>query len=121
MTQSTDPPAGEPLGPALRFFKALADQSRLRIIGVLAEGPRSVDELAALLNLRSPTISHHLPRLKAANLLTMRSHTHLHFYQLNTDVLRGLSRELLSVERVTSLADSVEAQGWERKVLRDFF
>jgi DNA-binding transcriptional ArsR family regulator len=116
MTQS---PA--PLAPALRFFKAMADESRLRIVGVLAQGPRSVDELAALLNLRSPTISHHLARLRAAGLVSMRSDGNTHLYQLDIEALRLLSRELLSAERVASFADTVEAEGWERKVLRDFF
>jgi hypothetical protein len=116
MTQST-----APLAPALRFFKALADESRLRIVGILAHGPRSVDELAALLNLRSPTISHHLARLREADLVSMTSDGNTHLYQLDLDALRVLSRELLSVERVTSFADTVEAAGWERKVLRDFF
>ncbi|MCI0551250.1 MAG: ArsR family transcriptional regulator, partial [Anaerolineae bacterium] len=34
------------------FFKALADASRLKIVGLLAEKPYSVEELAALLNLK---------------------------------------------------------------------
>jgi DNA-binding transcriptional ArsR family regulator len=35
----------------LAFFKALADESRLRIVGLLAQGERSVQELATLLDL----------------------------------------------------------------------
>ncbi|MFN8460530.1 MAG: ArsR family transcriptional regulator [Anaerolineales bacterium] len=34
------------------FFKALADANRLKIVGLLAEKPYSVEELAALLNLK---------------------------------------------------------------------
>ncbi len=113
--------AAEPAAPILRVFKALADESRLRIVGVLAQGPRSVDELAALLGLRSPTISHHLARLRHAELVSMRPDGTLHLYQLDMDALRLLSRDLLSVDRMRSLADSVEAEGWQRKVLRDFF
>ncbi|WP_345325136.1 ArsR family transcriptional regulator [Candidatus Villigracilis proximus] len=39
------------------FFKALADANRLKIIGLLAQQPYSVEELAALLNLKPSTVS----------------------------------------------------------------
>ena len=48
----------------LRFFKVLGDESRLKIVGILAQDERSVDELAAMLNLKEPTVSHHLAKLK---------------------------------------------------------
>ena len=106
---------------ALRVFKALADESRLRIVGILASGERSVDELAAQLNLRAPTVSHHLSRLRELGLVSMRADGTIHLYRLEPDALRALSREVLSVERLASWADDVEAEAWQRKVLRDFF
>ncbi len=42
------------------FFKALADPNRLKIVGLLAQKPYSVEELAALLELKASTVSHHL-------------------------------------------------------------
>jgi DNA-binding transcriptional ArsR family regulator len=109
------------LEPALDFFKALADASRLRLLGLLATSERSVDELAALLNLRAPTVSHHLARLRQLGLVQQRADGNLHFYRLDTDVLRALSRDVLSVERVTRFADTLEPDAWQAKVLRDFF
>ena len=41
----------EKLQNMLRFFKALADESRLKIIGILATQECSVEELAVLLEL----------------------------------------------------------------------
>ena len=35
----------------LEFFKAMADASRLKIIGVLAQQPSTVEQLAAMLDL----------------------------------------------------------------------
>jgi predicted transcriptional regulator len=114
--------AAEPaLDRVLQFFKALADPSRLRLIGVLASQERSVDELAALLELRSPTVSHHLALLRELGLVSMRSDGNVHVYQLDETALRDMSRDVLSFERVTSFADNVEAEAWEKKVLRDFF
>jgi predicted transcriptional regulator len=105
----------------LTFFKALADASRLRLLGVLANGERSVDQLAALLDLRAPTVSHHLMRLRELGLVTMRAEANVHFYRLDVDALHAMSREVLSLERVASFADEMEADAWEKKVLRDFF
>jgi DNA-binding transcriptional ArsR family regulator len=48
----------------LTMFKALADESRLKIIGLLATRERSVDELATTLKLKPPTVSHHLATLR---------------------------------------------------------
>ena len=109
------------LQPVLRFFKSLADASRLRMLGILASGERSVEELAALLDLRPPTVSHHLAILRDLGLVSMRADGNVHVYRLDEEALRALSRDVLSLERVASFADTIEAEAWERKVLRDFF
>ena len=51
------------------FFKALADANRLKIVGLLAQQPYSVEQLAAILDLRPSTISHHLKELQLAGLI----------------------------------------------------
>ena len=50
-----------PQDPAmlLQFFKALAHESRLRLLGLVATREHSVQELAALVALKEPTVSHH--------------------------------------------------------------
>jgi predicted transcriptional regulator len=106
----------------LGFFKALADESRLRIVGLLAAGgERSVDELAAVLELRAPTVSHHLARLRALGLVSMRAEGNVHLYRLEADALRDLSRQVLALDQITALARDVDAEAWQQKVLRDFF
>jgi hypothetical protein len=109
------------LQPVLDVFKALADASRLRLLGVLASGEHTVDELAALLDLRAPTVSHHLTRLRQVGLVSLRSDGNLHWYRLDERALSALNRDVLSVERVASFAESVETDAWKKKVLRDFF
>ncbi len=116
--------ADERIEAALRFFKALADESRLKILGILASRQCSVEELAALLALRAPTVSHHLGRLKDLGLVTMRADGNTHFYALELEALRALSKDVLSPEAVTALGESAVSgagDAWERKVLRDFF
>src|SRR5690606_7112441 len=80
----------------LAFFKALADASRLRIVGLLARKPHTVEELAALLGLRASTVSHHLARLVAVNLVSARADGHYHVYSLDTDALAAKARHLLA-------------------------
>jgi DNA-binding transcriptional ArsR family regulator len=106
---------------ALQFFRALADESRLKIIGLLANGERSVDALADALTLKAPTVSHHLAKLREAGLVQMRAEGTVHLYRLNTEGLRRMSRDLLTPERIASLADDVEGDAYERKVLQQSF
>ena len=105
----------------LQFFKALADETRLKLLGILANREYSVEELAALLQLKAPTISHHLTKLKELDLVGMRSDGNTHIYWLNAESLRNSSKGLLSSEKIASLVDNVEGDAWERKVLKDFF
>jgi hypothetical protein len=105
----------------LQFFKVLADETRLKLLGVLAIREHSVEELAALLQLKAPTVSHHLAKLKELNLVGMRSEGNIHIYWLNAEALRNSSKGLLSSEKMASLVDDVEGDAYERKVLKDFF
>lgn len=54
---------------AVKFYKALGDERRLRILGVLREGPSSLSELAQRLELSKSTIHHHMGMLRAAGLV----------------------------------------------------
>jgi len=105
----------------LQFFKVLADENRLKLLGILANGERNVEELAALLKLKAPTISHHLAKLKELDLVGMRSDGNTHYYWLNAEALRTTNKLLLTPQKMASLVDDVEGDAWERKVLRDFF
>ena len=53
-------------------FKALADQTRLRILGLLAAGEVCVCEIHESLQIPQPTASRHLAYLKRAGLVTDR-------------------------------------------------
>ena len=47
----------------ITFFRLLVDETRLKIIGLLAQKAASVEQLAALLKLRPSLVSHHLDKL----------------------------------------------------------
>jgi len=102
----------------LMMFKALADESRLKIIGLLATRERSVDELATTLKLKPPTVSHHLATLRESGLVKMRAAGTTHVYHFQPEALRELNRRL-APEKL-AIPDDLESDEWERKVLADF-
>ena len=104
----------------LRFFKVLANRSRLKILGLLADRERSVEELAALLDLKEPTVSHHLARLKELDLVGMRPEGNTHLYRLDEEALLEMNKNILTPERIAVLVEEVEFDAWERKVLGNF-
>ena len=105
----------------LSFFKALANENRLKIVGILANrGECGVEELAELLKLKEPTVSHHLGRLKKVGLVEMRVEGNDHLFRLNFEALQALSKDILSEEKIVTLVDDVEYDAWERKVLHTF-
>ncbi len=108
------------LQPLLRFFKALANESRLKIIGILANRECSVSDLADLLDLRESTVSHHLAMLKDLNLVRMQAHGNTHVYWLNQDALVQMNVDLLSTENLATLVTDVDERSWEDKVLSNF-
>jgi hypothetical protein len=105
----------------VRYLKALADQTRLRLLGLLAVRERSVEELAALLGVRAPTVSHHLSLLKDLQLVEMRAAGTTHYYRLNGQGLGRINKLLSTPESLAVFAGDEAGDAWERKVLRDFF
>ena len=101
------------------FFKALADANRLKIVGLLAQHPYSGEELAALLDLKPSTISHHLSKLAEVGLVSARAEGYYSVYQLEEAALQK-TRLLFSHADLVSVAAGVDADGYDRKVIGDF-
>lgn len=102
------------------FYKALADATRLKIAGLLAQKPYSVEELAQLLQLKPSTISHHLARLARAGLVSARAESYYSIYRLEERALERQARRLLSGADLAAAAGDLDLDGYDRKVLRDY-
>lgn len=102
------------------FFKALADKNRLKIVGLLAEKPYSVEELATLLGLKPPTVSHHLSKLVEAGLVTSRTESYYSVYQLDQSVLEAKARSMFSQQELSTVASEVDADAYDKKVIKDY-
>jgi len=62
---------------------ALGNAERRRLVQALADGPRSVGELAAAFPISRPAVSRHLAQLERAGLVTHRSEGTRNVYTLN--------------------------------------
>lgn len=65
------------------FAKAMADETRQRILSLLQQGEMNEGDIVSHFNLTQPTISHHLNILRNANLVTARHHGKYVFYRAN--------------------------------------
>ena len=95
---------------ATRFLKALANKNRLLILCHLLDGENSVGALEDLLNIRQPTLSQQLARLRAEHFVKTRRDAKTIYYSLASEdviltiqFLRTLhgdqSREQVAAER----------------------
>ncbi len=102
------------------IFKSLADPARLRMVGLLVQGERCGQELAAELSLSTATVSHHLRRLRNAGLLRERREPPYVFYQFDQQALRAAVLSVTDEKKVSKLATAgLDAD--RRKVLETFF
>ncbi len=104
----------------LQFFKALGNESRLKIIGLLANGERSVGELANMLDVKEPTVSHHLAILKELGLVQVRGEGNVRYYRLDTSGLEEMSRDVFSQNNLAMMVTPSHELTPKGKVLRQY-
>lgn len=110
----------------LATLKALSDASRLRIVGLLATRPYTVEELGAAVGLTAGTVVHHLKRLEAAGLVGAEPRHPYVEYSLRADRLHAIGRQIGELERTTEAAallpgpDGRPLPAFDAKVLHAF-
>jgi predicted transcriptional regulator len=104
----------------LNFFKALSDANRLKIVGLLAQEPASVEKLAEMLHLHPSTVSHHLSRLSKAGLVSAQAEGYYSIYQLESKTIESMAKRLLEKETLPSVTIQVDIDAYDRKVLQSF-
>ncbi|MCB5268433.1 MAG: metalloregulator ArsR/SmtB family transcription factor [Candidatus Cloacimonetes bacterium] len=78
-----------------QLFKALADESRIRILTLLKNQAYCVEDLAESLNLAVSTVSAHLKKLQAAGLVYCQKVQYYSVYHLKQEVLQQSLNELI--------------------------
>lgn len=97
------PVADSALGPSdaltpplalIRLHRALGDETRLRILKLLASRDLYLTEIAQQLDLSKPTIKHHMIQLRAAGLVTITDAGTVMYYSLRRTRLDDASAEI---------------------------
>lgn len=87
------------LGPAVTLLKALSDETRLRIVGVLGREPLHVNELLEILSMGQSRVSRHLRILSDAGLVDGQREGTRIYYRISpeakaSDFLNGILKLL---------------------------
>jgi DNA-binding HxlR family transcriptional regulator len=106
-----------------RLLKVIADDTRLRILGLLAERTLVGKEIATALDLSPPTVTHHMRKLVDAGIVAASRDAQMQRYSLNTDLLRDVRKTSIDAPEtaVDTNADLSEDDALRAKVLRNFF
>jgi ArsR family transcriptional regulator len=99
--------------PIKKLFRALSDQTRLRILNLLRSGELCVCHLVAVLGVPQPTASRHLSYLRKAGFVVARKEGLWSYYRLSP--ARGkLHKLLLACLEQCFLEDVIFAEDNER-------
>jgi ArsR family transcriptional regulator len=77
------------------FSKAIADETRQKIMDMLCCEWLSVNEVVAKLDVSQPTVSHHLAILRDAGLVNVREEGKQTFYTLNQEQISYCCGQLM--------------------------
>lgn len=81
-------------------FNAIAEPQRRAILTLLIQGEKSVNEIAAALNLRQPQTSKHLRVLSEVGLVGVRKEGKQRLYRLQSEALKPVLTWLIPFERL---------------------
>lgn len=81
----TSPPGESPPPEMVRFYKALGDETRLRILRLLSAREMYLQELANALGVSHVTALHHMAMLRAARLVRVVERENLKYYRLRAE------------------------------------
>jgi len=99
----------------LSFVKALASADRLRIVGLLSQGPKRAVEIASALGVHPSEVSRHLEQLKASGVVREAEGV----YDLDEKAIESLARGQFEGKRPKYEAKE-EKQEDVRKVLKAY-
>ena len=85
------------LSPAAELFRALGDETRLRIVALLSHGELCVCHIQGALRLNQPTASRHLAVLRSAGVVDARRTASWVYYRLREQTDRARKRHLAGV------------------------
>jgi ArsR family transcriptional regulator, arsenate/arsenite/antimonite-responsive transcriptional repressor len=98
------------LAQAARWFHALSDETRLRIVQILGSGECCVCDLQSTIGAAQSRLSFHLKTLKDAGLVTDRRVGRWNYYTLVPEALEAMA-EYVTAARSTTHVSSCACEG----------
>ncbi|MGL6104658.1 ArsR/SmtB family transcription factor [Romboutsia sp.] len=99
----------------IQMLKALADDTRIRIINILREGALCVCEIEDILNITQSNASRHLNKLMNAKLVTYYKEAKFVYYKINEDTINSypfvkelLNNELSKIDNLNNDYDNLK-------------
>jgi ArsR family transcriptional regulator len=97
------------INPVL-FAKAIADETRQKIMNLVCCASLSVNEIVEKLDVSQPTVSHHLAILREAGLVDAREEGKQTFYTLNQERLAVCCGQIMiKFAPETAAAESIKS------------
>ncbi|HEY3067434.1 MAG TPA: metalloregulator ArsR/SmtB family transcription factor [Methylomirabilota bacterium] len=103
-------PAAPDVEMTVKLFRALGDETRLRLIAQLRGGEQRVGDLTDELHASQPRLSFHLKTLKDAGLVTDRRQGRWVYYALNPAAFAMLERLGAELKPMRSRSAHVPAE-----------
>ena len=75
----------------VQMLKALGDETRIRIVNILRDGPSCVCEIESILEITQSNASRHLSKLMNANIVTYYKEAKYVYYKLDEETLNKYS------------------------------
>lgn len=108
-----------PPAKLVAVLRALGDENRLRIVGLLARRPHYAQELVELLELSPATVSHHVRLLRGAGLVRMRKDPPYFQYSLDEDMLRAAGQMLAGGKSLAGILELPGEDAVSARILRE--
>ena len=83
-----------------RTLQALSDPTRREILKLLQDGDKSAGDLVAHFDMSAPSVSHHLNKLKNAELVLAERNGQQIMYSLNATVVQEFLQEMLHLFQI---------------------
>lgn len=78
-------------------LEAISDPTRRKILDLLKKGEKSAGELGEHFAISGPSMSHHLSKLKAADLVQARRDGQSIYYSINTSVFNDAAQFVIGI------------------------
>lgn len=100
----------------IAVFKALSDESRLKIISILLVKDSYTEYLASRLDLTVPTVAYHMDKLEKAGIVSGTRIQHYVIYSINREMMDKTLEEFIG-----SVIRYDDPKSYEKKVIDSFF